>query len=62
MAKRRTQNKYWLLQTIEDQLKQRFYQNKKVKIHLDQMTELVVEGKISPFKAAEKLLGLAKEP
>ena len=62
MAKRRTQNKYWLLQTIEDQLKQQFYQNKKVKIHLDQMTELVVEGKISPFKAAEKLLFLAKEP
>lgn len=62
MAKRRTQNKYWLLQTIEDQLKQQFYQNKKVKTHLDQITEMVVEGKISPFKAAERLLGLAKEP
>lgn len=60
MEKRKTQNKYWLLQTIEEQLKQQFYQNEKVKIHLEQMTKLVVEGKISPFKAAEKLLGLAK--
>lgn len=60
-AKRRVQNKYWLLQTIEDQLKQQFYQNEKVKTHLAQMTELVVEDKISPFKAAEKLLDLAKK-
>lgn len=62
IAKRKTQNKFWLLQTIEDRLKQRFYENKSVKNHLDQMIKLVVDGKISPFKAAEKLLNLSREP
>ena len=60
IAKRRTQNKFWLLQTIEDQLKQQFYENKNIKNQLDQMIKLVVDGKISPFNAAEKLLSLAK--
>lgn len=60
--KRRTQNKFWLTQTIEDRLKQQFYQNKNIKIHLDKMVKLVVDGKISPFTAAEELLTLAKEP
>ena len=60
ITKRRTQNKFWLLQTIEDQLKQQFYENKNIKNQLDQMIKLVVDGKISPFNAAEKLLSLAK--
>jgi LAO/AO transport system kinase len=60
IAKRRTQNKFWLLQTIEDQLKQQFYENKNIKNQLDKMIKLVVDGKISPFNAAEKLLSLAK--
>jgi LAO/AO transport system kinase len=62
ISKRRTQNKYWLLQTIEDRLKQQFYQNINIKSHLDPMIKLVVENKISPFTAADKLLSLAKEP
>ncbi|MEG3660033.1 methylmalonyl Co-A mutase-associated GTPase MeaB [Arenibacter palladensis] len=62
IAKRRTQNKYWLLQTIEDRLKQQFYENKNIKNNLDKMIKLVVDGEISPFNAAEKLLRLAKEP
>ncbi|MFT4831662.1 MAG: LAO/AO transport system kinase [Psychroserpens sp.] len=57
-SKRREQNKYWLLQTVEDQLKQRFYQNKEVKILLDSLLLEVMDSKISPFKAAEKLLVL----
>ncbi|MCK0190726.1 methylmalonyl Co-A mutase-associated GTPase MeaB [Arenibacter sp. F20364] len=60
IAKRRIQNKYWLLQTIEDQLKQQFYQNPYIKTHLDIKIKLVVDGKISPFRAAEELLALAK--
>ena len=61
-AKRRTQNKYWLLQTIEDQLKQQFYGNKKIKLQLDIMIKKVIDGEMSPFTAAEELLNLAKEP
>jgi LAO/AO transport system kinase len=61
IAKRRTQNKYWLLQTIEDRLKQQFYQNIIIKSQLDPMIKLVVDGKISPFTAAEKLLSLANK-
>lgn len=56
--KRREQNKYWLLQTVEDQLKQKFYQNKEVKVLLDRLLIEVMDSKISPFKAAEKLLAL----
>lgn len=56
--KRRKQNKNWLLQTVEDQLKQRFYQNKEVKILLESLLLEVMDSKISPFKAAEKLLAL----
>ncbi|MDL5514540.1 methylmalonyl Co-A mutase-associated GTPase MeaB [Arenibacter sp. M-2] len=62
LEKRKIQNKYWLLQTIEDRLKQQFYENKNIKNHLEQMIKLVVDGKISPFNAAEKLLRLSKEP
>ncbi|HLT50868.1 MAG TPA: methylmalonyl Co-A mutase-associated GTPase MeaB [Arenibacter sp.] len=58
---RKEQNKYWLIQSIEDRLKQQFYQNKKVKILLEEMIQSVVEGEISPFMAAEKLLAISRE-
>lgn len=58
---RNEQNKYWLIQSIEDQLNQQFYLNKKVKIHLEEITQLVIQGNMSPFTAAEKLLALSRE-
>lgn len=58
---RKEQNKYWLIQSIDDQLKKQFYQNKKVKTLLDDLTQLVVQGKMSPFTASEKLLALSGE-
>lgn len=61
-VQRRIQNKYWLLQTIEDQLKQQFYGNEKIKLQLDLVVQKVIDGKISPFTAAEELLNLANEP
>lgn len=54
--KRKQQNKYWLLQTIDDQLKTNFYRNKKVTSELSLLTEKVMNNKISPFIAAEQLL------
>ncbi|SHI46427.1 LAO/AO transport system kinase [Arenibacter nanhaiticus] len=58
---RKSQNKYWLLQTIEEHLQRQFYQNSNVKNTLDKMIQEVIDGKISPFSAAEKLIRLSKE-
>ncbi len=54
--KRQQQNKNWLLQTLDDQLKHQFYQSKAVEKELEKMIKDVVDNKISPFSAAEKLL------
>ena len=56
--KRQQQNKNWLLQSLDDQLKMHFYQNDAVKPVLKDMIQEVIEAKTSPFKAAEKLLSL----
>lgn len=55
-SKRQQQNKNWLLQTLDDRLKQQFYQDKKVAQELKKLTNDVINNKISPFQAAEKLL------
>lgn len=60
LTKRKQQNKYWLLQTIDDQLKTTFYQHKKVKEELMRVTEMVMNNELSPFIAAEQLLRLTK--
>ena len=54
--KRQKQNKNWLLQTLEDELKQQFYRDKEVAKALEKLVDDVIHNKISPFKAAEKLL------
>ncbi|PCJ98334.1 MAG: methylmalonyl Co-A mutase-associated GTPase MeaB [Flavobacteriaceae bacterium] len=58
---RKKQNEYWVLQTIDNQLKQEFYQNKSVKKMIANVLQEVHENKISPFNAAEKLLLLSKK-
>lgn len=57
---RHEQNKYWLLQTIENRLVEDFYQNKSIKKELKKEIEKVTQGNTSPFKVAKKLLELAK--
>ena len=56
--KRNEQNKYWLLSTINQQLKDRFYQNPKVKNALTQEIKDLENGKTTPFNAAKRLLEL----
>jgi len=56
--KRQEQNKFWLLQTIEEQLKFDFYNNKTIKIELQKQLKLIEENKTTPFAAAEELLKL----
>ena len=56
--KRKEQNKFWLLQTIDDRLKSDFYNRPEIKKELQNQLQLIEEGKTSPFVAAELLLGL----
>lgn len=56
--KRKEQNKYWLLQTIEDRLKSDFYNNPLIKKELKVQLEKIENGETTPFIAAELLLNL----
>ena len=56
--KRNEQNKFWLLSTIEQQLKTNFYQNPKVKSALKEEIDNLENGKTTPFNAAKRLLDL----
>ncbi len=54
--KRTEQNKFWLVQTIESQLKSDFFSNPKIKAALKKQLALIEEHKTTPFEAAEVLM------
>lgn len=54
--KRAEQNTFWLLQTIESNLKDNFYRSKNVKEKLPAIRKAVSAGTLSPFAAATILL------
>lgn len=56
--KRNQQNKFWLLQTIEDQLKLDFFNNPTINKELQHQLQLIENNKTTPFAAAEYLLNL----
>ncbi|BAO74441.1 methylmalonyl Co-A mutase-associated GTPase MeaB [Winogradskyella sp. PG-2] len=56
---RNNQNKFWLLQTIEERLKYKFYNLDKIKAELQVQIDMVEAGKTTPFVAAEYLLSLS---
>ncbi|WP_109298861.1 methylmalonyl Co-A mutase-associated GTPase MeaB [Aquimarina sp. AU474] len=58
---RKQQNKFWLVQTIEEQLKTSFYNHPAIQSELDSQIELVLQHKITPFAAARYLLNLSKK-
>ncbi|MGV8813169.1 MAG: methylmalonyl Co-A mutase-associated GTPase MeaB [Gelidibacter sp.] len=53
---RKEQNKFWLLQTIDDRLKSDFYNNPSIKKELKIQLDHIENGETSPFAAAEILL------
>lgn len=55
---RKEQNKFWLLQTIEDRLKSDFFNTPKIKKELEFQLKLIEKDKTTPFVAAELLLKL----
>lgn len=56
--KRHEQNKFWLIQTIEDQLKSDFFNTPKIKKELAHQMQLIENNQTTPFTAAEYLLKL----
>lgn len=58
--KRSEQNKFWLIQTIEDQLKSVFFNNPNIKMELANQLKLIEANKTTPFVAADYLLNLNK--
>ncbi len=59
--KRNEQNKYWLLETINQRLKEDFYTNAQVKKELKLQLEKIEKAQITPFEAAKLLLTLSKK-
>lgn len=55
---RSEQNKFWLIQTIEDHLKSNFFNNKEIKAALEKQLLLIEANKTTPFAAADYLLSL----
>jgi LAO/AO transport system kinase len=54
--KRKEQNQYWLLETINEQLKSHFYNDSKINFLLEVNKKAVQNDEISPFAAAQLLL------
>lgn len=56
--KRDEQSKYWLIQTIENQLKTAFFDREDIKTALEHQLKLVENNETTPFIAAEYILNL----
>lgn len=56
--KRQEQNSYWLIQTIESQLKSNFFNLNIIKEELPKQLDLIAKNKTTPFAAADYLLSL----
>lgn len=54
--KRQQQAKYWMYQTIDEKLKENFYQNPEIENLLQQKEQAVLENRISSFTAAREIL------
>ena len=54
--KRKEQNQYWMLETINEQLKLNFYNHPEIQQLLDSTKKAVQNDEISPFAAAQILL------
>lgn len=60
VRRRKSQNRHWLIQAIEEGLQDDFYGNAEVASVLETMVKAVTENELSPFLAAQELLALYK--
>ena len=58
---RKAQAVHWMYETIEEELKNRFYSDKKIKNHLTQMENRVRNGHTTSYKAASQLLQMVQD-
>jgi LAO/AO transport system kinase len=56
--RRNEQSKFWMYETINEQLRNNFYQNEQVKILMQELESKVLKEETSSFLAAKKLLDL----
>ncbi len=56
--KRQCQSKYWMYESINEQLQNHFYQNEKIERMLKEYETMLLNDKISSFVAAKKLLDI----
>ncbi|WP_406684062.1 methylmalonyl Co-A mutase-associated GTPase MeaB [Seonamhaeicola sp. MEBiC1930] len=59
-TKRNEQNKFWLIQTIEEHLKSEFFNEPKIQTELKKQLKLIETNKTTPFTAADYLLNLKR--
>lgn len=59
-TKRQEQNKFWLIQTIEDKLKTDFFNQADIQKELAHQLKLIEDNKTTPFAAAEIIFKLEK--
>jgi len=55
---RKEQSKFWMYETINESIINTFYNNKNIEKLLPELETQVIENKISPFNAANKLLNI----
>ncbi len=60
LEKRKRQNINWLYESIEDRLKSEFFQNEIIAPEIEKFVAKVRADTISPFHAAEQLIGMFK--
>ena len=60
-SKRNQQNKFWLLSTIEQNLRDSFFKNSEINLALTKEFENIQNGTSTPFSSAKKLLDLYNE-
>jgi LAO/AO transport system kinase len=58
---REAQNQYWMMETINEQLKNSFYQHPEIIKQVESVKKQVVQHEISPFVGAKYLLELFKK-
>jgi len=60
--RRHQQAKYWMYETINEKLKTHFYQDPAIKSKLEPFEQMVLNGEMSSFQAAQGLLGEYYQP
>ncbi len=56
--RRNEQSKFWMYETINEQLRNNFYQNEEIKVLMEESEKKVLKEEISSFVAAKRLLDL----